>query len=310
MISRRDFLRLHSGVLLGTGLSVGLGVYSVIIEPNFMLDVTRYRVTPKGWPADLRLRIAIITDLHACEPWMPVSRIRKIVELTNALSPDLVALLGDFSAGTHLVAGPVTPQQWGEALAELKAPLGVHAVLGNHDWWHGALVKDRPDGGESARRALKQMGARVYENDALRLTKDSGPFWLLGLADQMAEWFSPKVGWRGHDDLDSTLAKVTDDAPVILLAHEPYIFPRVPDRVALTLCGHTHGGQINIPFMGPVFAERRWRHIHNANGAAYDYGHIVEHDRNLVISGGLGESILPVRFMRPPEIVEVVVEAA
>lgn len=298
MISRRDFLRWPGGLALA-----GLGAYSVLIEPGFMLDVTRYRVTPKSWPHGLRLRIAVITDLHACEPWMPVSRIREIARVANALSPDLVALLGDFAAGTHLTTGPVTPQQWGEALSELKAPLGVHAVLGNHDWWHGPLPSDRPDEAESVRRALKQMGARVYENDALRLTKDGQPFWLLGLGDQMAFYLGGKIGWKGHDNLDATLGLLTDDAPAIMLAHEPFIFSRTPKRVALTLCGHTHGGQVNLPFAGPIVAELRWR-------TKNIYGHFIEDDRHLVISGGLGESILPVRFMRPPEIVEVTVEAA
>jgi predicted MPP superfamily phosphohydrolase len=300
MISRRAILRMPAGLALA---GLGLGTYSVVVEPNFLLDVTRYRVTPADWPAGLILRIAIITDLHACEPWMPVSRIRKIVQATNALAPDLVALLGDFAAGTHLVEGPVLPEQWAEALSGLKAPLGVHAVLGNHDWWHGPLVSDPGDDAESARRALKQMGARIYENDALRLTKDGQPFWLLGLGDQMATYLGKGTGWRGHDDLDATLRLVSDEAPAILLAHEPFIFHRVPKRIALTLCGHTHGGQINLPFFGPVVAELRYKSIHV-------YGHHVDDGRHLVVSGGLGESILPVRFMRPPEIVEVTVEAA
>ncbi|MGJ0505793.1 MAG: metallophosphoesterase [Methylocystis sp.] len=298
MIDRRAFLRLPASVALAGA------VYSVVLEPNFFLDVTRYRVTPKDWPADLTLRIAVLTDLHACEPWMPASRIRKIAEAANALSPDLVALLGDYSAGTHLVTGPVRPDQWAEALSVLKAPLGVHAVLGNHDWWHGPLPSDEGDGAEGARRALRRMGARVYENDALRLEKNGQPFWLLGLGDQLAEFFEGRGGWTGRDDLDATLAQVSDDAPAILLAHEPFIFDRVPRRVALTLSGHTHGGQINLPLLGPVVAElRHWR-------PDMVYGHYAADDRHLVISGGLGESILPVRFMRPPEIVEVTVTSA
>lgn len=299
MISRRALLRMPAGLALA---GLGVGAYSVVIEPNFLLAVTRYRVTPGGWPKGLRLRIAVITDLHACEPWMPVSRIRKIADVANALSPDLTVLLGDFSAGTHLVTGPILPEQWAEALSGLKAPLGVHAVLGNHDWWHGPLPEDPSDDGEGARRALGQMGAKIYENDALRLTKDGHAFWLLGLGDQMAFYMGKRIGWRGHDDLGATLGLLADDAPAILMAHEPFIFPRVPPRVALTLCGHTHGGQVNLPILGPIAAELRW-------GTPYVYGHYAENDRHLVISGGLGESILPVRFMRPPEIVEVTVEA-
>jgi uncharacterized protein len=295
MIDRRTFLR------LGAGFSFAGLTYSVAVEPRLFLDVTRYRVRPLGWPQGLSLRIAIITDLHACEPWMPFSRIRAIARAVNALSPDLVALLGDYSAGTRLVTGPVPPQQWAEALSVLTAPLGVHAIFGNHDVGHGALVGDAPDGAEAARRALAQMGAHVYENDARRFEKDGHGFWLLGLGDQIPIRVADD-DWRNLDDLDGTLARVADDAPAILLAHEPFIFPRVPPRVALTLCGHTHGGQVDLPLLGPVAATLRWP-------KEWVYGHWAEGGRHLVVSAGLGESVLPMRFRRPPEIVEVTVEA-
>lgn len=298
MIDRRVFLQGAGGLLLG---AAGLCSYSIAIEPNFLLKVTRYRVEPAGWPENFRLRIAVISDLHACEPWMPVSRIRQIAQVGNALAPDLTVLLGDFSGGTSLASGPVTPGQWGEALSSLKAPLGVYAVLGNHDWWHGPLPGTRADGAGGVRRALKAMGASVLENDAVRIENGGKPFWLLGLGDQMAVR-TRGHGFRGLDDLPATLAKIADDAPAILLAHEPFVFARTPARIALTLSGHTHGGQINLPFVGPVFAELRYKTTHL-------YGHIVEDDRHLVISGGLGMSILPARFLRPPEIVEVTVAA-
>jgi hypothetical protein len=121
------------------------------------------------------------------------------------------------------------------------------------------------------------------------------------VGDQLAE----KIGYRsfrGYDDLDGALAKVNDAAPVILMAHEPYIFRRVPERVALTLCGHTHGGQVRLPFFGPVQAARRF-------GSDRVYGWHKEGERHLVISAGLGESFMPVRFMRPPEIVEITLGA-
>ena len=107
--------------------------------------------------------------------------------------------------------------------------------------------------------------------------------------------------FQGVDDLDGTLAKVSDQSPVILLAHEPDIFPRVPDRVALTLSGHTHGGQVRVLGYSPMVPSRF--------GNRYAYGHIVEDDRHLIVSGGLGCSILPVRLGMPPEIVMVDVAA-
>jgi predicted MPP superfamily phosphohydrolase len=105
----------------------------------------------------------------------------------------------------------------------------------------------------------------------------------------------------GIDDLDGTLAKVTDDAPIVLLAHEPDIFPEVPERVALTLCGHTHGGQVRLFGYSPRVPSRY--------GNRFAYGHVVEGNRNLIVSGGLGCSVLPVRIGVPPEIVMVDVTA-
>jgi predicted MPP superfamily phosphohydrolase len=298
MLNRRIFLK---GSLAFSAATLGLGSYAFGIEPGLLLDVTRYTITPAGWPQGLTLRIAVIADIHACEPWMPVSRIREIVGIANAMAPDLVVLLGDFNAGHPFVTAAVYPDQWGEALADLKAPLGVHAILGNHDWWHGALPGMKSDEGEAIRRALRGLGSTVLENDAVRLQKNGQAFWLLGLGDQMAHR-SSRYGFRGVDDLSGTLANLTDDAPAILLAHEPFVFDRVPKRVAVTLCGHTHGGQINLPIVGPTFAARRY-------GPDRVYGHMVEDDRHLVISAGLGTSIAPVRFMRPPEVVEVTITA-
>ncbi|GAC1330204.1 MAG: metallophosphoesterase [Beijerinckiaceae bacterium] len=297
MLNRRHFIQGVGGLALGT---TALGSYAFGVEPELMLGVTRYNVAPAAWPADLRLKIAIIADIHACEPWMSAARVREIAEVANALNPDLTVLLGDFSGGHKFVTGPVMPEQWAEALSVLKAPLGCYAVLGNHDWWHGPLPGMKADGAEGVRRGLRQANIRLLENDAVRLTFDGKPFWLLGLADQMAWWNFRSGSRKGADDLGGTLRQVKDDAPAILLAHEPFIFPRVPDRVALTLCGHTHGGQVNLPFAGPILAEGRF-------APNLIYGHSVEGSRHIVISAGLGTSIVPVRFLRPPEVVEVTV---
>jgi predicted MPP superfamily phosphohydrolase len=174
MITRRALMKRSGGLLLAGAAFAG---YSIVVEPNFMLDVTPYRVSPANWPADLNLRIAVISDLHACEPWMPPSRIARIADVANALEPDLIVLLGDFSGGVPF-ASRVMPEQWAEALSRLRAPLGVFAVLGNHDWWHGALSQDPGDGGESVRRALRHMGAVLLENETCcgyrRMARRSG----------------------------------------------------------------------------------------------------------------------------------------
>lgn len=298
-ISRRLFLR---GAATFGFAAAGLSSYAFAIEPAFRLDVTPYHLAPPLWPEDLILKVAVLADVHACEPWMPASRIRGIAELTNSLKPDIIFLLGDFSGGHRYVTGPVMPADWGAALSALDAPLGVYAVLGNHDWWHGPLPGMPADGARGVRRALHAAGIEVLENRALRLQKDGRRFWVAGLGDQLAEVTGPR-SFHGRDDLAGTLAQVKDDAPVVLLAHEPAIFPHVSSRVALTLCGHTHGGQINLPLLREYFAARY------AGGGPL-YGHVFERGRNLIISGGLGTSIAPVRFLRPPEVVEILIGGA
>jgi predicted MPP superfamily phosphohydrolase len=189
----------------------------------------------------------------------------------------------------------------GRKRSALSAPLGVHAILGNHDWWQDRTVQRTGHGSPEARHALESAGIVVHENDAVRLSKAGQAFWLAGLGDQLA--FYPmrrrRPGRRiGVDDLPATLAKVTDDAPLILLAHEPDIVARMPspERVALTLSGHTHGGQIRLFGWSPRVPSRY--------GNRFAYGHV--RDRcDLIVSGGLGCSIMPVRIGVPPEIVLV-----
>jgi predicted MPP superfamily phosphohydrolase len=304
VISRRDVLKICA--LMGIGSS---GLSSYAVAEAFQEKVTRYRLTPPRWTPGLDLRLAVLTDLHVCEPWMSVERLEGIVQETNALQPDAILLLGDFVVGRSLAkySKRVSDEVWAAVLANLKAPLGVHAVLGNHDWWEEISVQRRRHGPTRAGLALEAAGIPVYENDAVRLEKNGQPFWLAGLGDQWAFWPSQdeheafvrrgSVDYGGVDDLPGTMRQITDDAPVLLMAHEPDIFPKVPDRVSLTLAGHTHGGQVRILGYAPVVPSRY--------GDRYVYGHKVEQGRHLIVSGGLGCSTLPIRFGSPPEIVLV-----
>jgi len=301
MITRRKFLRFLAGL---SAFGTTTAAYGFGVEPLLRLRVARYDITPPRWPRGFELKIAAIADLHACDPWMSLAHIETIVERTNALQPDIVVLLGDYVAGHRHMRRQVPAAEWAAALAKLKAPLGLYAILGNHDYWDDRAVQREGQGKIIARRALEDAGIPVYENDVVRLSKDSHPFWLAGLGDQLA--YLPARRFRpvhrvGVDDLDATLAKVTDDAPVILLAHEPDVAMRVPKRVALQLSGHTHGGQVRLFGWSPVVPSRY--------GNRFAYGH-VKVNCDVVVSGGLGCSILPVRLGVPPEIVLVTLGAA
>jgi predicted MPP superfamily phosphohydrolase len=227
------------------------------------------------------------------EPYMSLKHLERIVEAANTLEPDLILLLGDYAAGHRWVTRKITIADTAGILTQLKAPLGTHAILGNHDWWDDRQAQKRRAGPNLYGEALKTAGLPVYENDGVRLDHKGRPFWLLGLADQIA-FINGRNSFTGLDDLNATLAKVGDDAPVILMIHEPDGFTKVPSRVSLTLAGHTHGGQVRLFGYSPV--------VPSAYGNRFAYGHIVEDDHHLIVSGGLGCSILPVRFGVPPEI--------
>ncbi len=282
MISRRGFITL-SAATLGSGMIGAADAFA--IEPGFSLTVSSWTVRHRDWPPHARpLRIGILTDIHAVEPWMPARRIGGIVERLNRLEPDLIVLLGDYvnALRYRFYTGPVPVAEWMAALRELSAPLGVYAVPGNHDWWSGDLPV--------IRRGFDEAGIHLLENTAVRVERHDTAVWVAGLGDQLA------FGDHGDDDLKGTLRQITDNAPAILLAHEPYIFPQVPPRIALTLAGHTHGGQVYIPLLGrPAFA-------YGGKYADYAYGHIESQGRHMIVSSGLGLSHLPVRFLVPPEI--------
>jgi predicted MPP superfamily phosphohydrolase len=291
MISRRGLLK---SLTAATATTAATGAYATVVEPGFRLVARRWQPGPASWPPDLRLRIVALADVHMGPPHTTPARLEAIVAQAAALRGDLVVLLGDYRASHRFVTERIAPEVTARLLRTLGAPLGAWAILGNHDWWDDAEAQRRRHGPTLWHAALGSAGIPVLDNEAVRLTWQGQPFWLAGLASQLA-FSTPR---SGADDLGAALAPAAGDAaPVILLAHEPHIFPRVPPRVALTLCGHTHGGQVRLLGYSPVVPSRF--------GNRYAYGHVVERGRHLVVSGGLGCSIAPIRFGVPPEITVV-----
>jgi uncharacterized protein len=295
ILSRSVTRRRVIGATVLTGASLaGSGAYGVYVEAGGEGQVKHYSLTPPGWTSGFKLKVAALSDMHCGGFHMPLARIQEIVAKTNALGADVILLLGDYVTRTDRNIHQVAHDVWAAELAKLRAPLGVHAILGNHEYWDDVRThRDRTiatAGGE----ALKSVGIPVLSNRAIRLVKDGQPFWLAGLDDQIAYRLGPRQ-FLGRDDLVGTLAQVTDQAPIILMAHEPDIFVNVPARVSLTLSGHTHAGQIRILGWSP--------YIPSQYGNRFAYGHIVEENRNLIVTAGLGTSGPPLRLGAPPEIV-------
>jgi predicted MPP superfamily phosphohydrolase len=286
MISRRQFLILPA-------LGLATAAYSLVIEPDFLLRVVSYNITPPRWTQGLKLRAVLLADPHVVDPYMPLTRWQKIIAKANEMEPDLILMLGDYVSGIRFRTGTVPIVETAKAAAEAKARLGVFSINGNHDWWGDRHAVRTHTGPPQSQLAFEDAGIEVLSNKAVRLVKDSLPFWVSGTDSILAYWLGPNR-FQGMDDLPGTLAQVTDDAPIIHMAHEPDLFVDIPERVSITLSGHTHGGQVRILGYSPI--------VPSGYGNRFAYGHIVENGRHLLVSGGLGVSTIPVRFGVPPEI--------
>ncbi len=273
---RREVTKRTAAILFSC--AVLLAAWTFLIEPD-RLVVNETRIELPDWPAELKgLRIAALSDLHPGGINITRNKLRLIVEKTNQTESDLILMAGDF-VDTALGLFPIDPEVTAAELKKLRARHGVFAVLGNHDWWlDGSRVK----------RALEDAGIKVLENDVARIDlpeRNGQRLWVVGFGDL----------WEGAPNVVATLGKLDDNAPVVALTHNPDLFPQVPARVALTIAGHTHGGQVAIPLIGrPI--------VPSDFGERYAAGHVVEGGRHLFVTTGIGVSILPVRFRVTPEI--------
>ena len=250
------------------------------------------RPSRRGWPAGRKLSITVIADLHAGGPDMRLPHIRRVVDTAIALQSDLIVLLGDYMAWYRFATERIPDPVWAAELARLNAPLGIWAILGNHDWWHDLA---------GVRSALADVRIPVLENEAVMLGARASDSGWPGSA------IRSRIGSVTAVFAASTIcrARWRRSRPTIRSCCSPtsrIFFPQIPARVALTLAGHTHGGQIRIPLVWPHFVPSQY-------GARFAYGHVVEDDRHLIVSGGLGTSIIPARLGVPPEIVHVTLGA-
>jgi uncharacterized protein len=272
---RRRLARLAAGIALGVAI---LGVWAFWWEPR-SLRLQEERISLPG--SKLRsLRIAILTDLHVGSAFNGLDNLRRVVDLTNASKPDLVCILGDLvTQGGGRDA--VTPEQIGVELGRLRPAGSVYGVLGNHDSWLGH---------NRVATALSENGVRLVEDRSERISTRTGPVWIAGISDLRT----------GKHDLAAALSGIpADDTPVILMTHNPDIFPRVPARVALTVAGHTHGGQVRFPILGAPVMRSRY-------GSRFAAGLVVEQNRQMFVAVGVGTSYLPVRFLVPPTVTVLV----
>ncbi len=267
-ITRRTFLR--RSVLGGLGAAAVLGGYP-FVEARFY-RITRRRIAVPALPAEFDgTTIALIADIHHGKTW-GLDFVRSVVEDANGLEADIVALAGDYTFHGRQYIEPCIAE-----LAALRGRLGVYAVLGNHDHWDGAAL---------VRAALAKAQITEVTNTGVWLVRGKGRLRLCGVDDL----------WEGKQDLVSALGDCGEEEAAVLLCHNPDYVESIRDRrVRLVLSGHTHGGQVIIPFLGAPIVPSRY-------GQKYLEGLVKTLYTQVYISHGLGTNSPPMRFNCRPEL--------
>jgi uncharacterized protein len=279
--TRRNFL-------IGAGATAaGLTLYSGEIARH-EIDIVQRPIAITNLPTPFHgYRIVQISDIHLDEYTEPFF-LEHIVDRVNILAPDLVLLTGDFitRGAFSFIAGNHAVSRCAEILTTLTAPLR-YAILGNHDVSFSAPM---------VTHALVTHGTPVLVNQYLPIERAGARFWLCGVEDP----------GTGHPDLDLSIP-AKPDGPVLLMAHEPdyaddvVAHPR-GSLVDLMLAGHSHGGQVRLPFLGPL--------ILPPLGLKYPEGHYRFNQMQLYVNRGIGTVGLPFRLNCPPEITVITLQPA
>jgi predicted MPP superfamily phosphohydrolase len=266
-------------ILLALPLAAAAYMYS-----NALRDpvIRRATIAMPDWPKNAPpLRVALLSDIHVVGPDMPPSRLARIVPQINGLKADVILLAGDFVSDKRSATRTYSAAEGLAPLAELQARRGVYAVLGNHDHWRNA--------GEIS-RALGRAKIRILTNEAVTV----GGLRLGGADDE----------YTGNSDLKGVVAAMrSGPGAKVLLSHSPDVGPATPKDVTLILAGHTHCGQIKLPIVGAITYVSKY-------GERFGCGLITEGSRRVVVTAGIGTSVLPFRLGAPSDIWLLTLEPA
>lgn len=261
-VTRRRFLKFLAGGVVTVG---GLGTLDAVVVEPYSIEVTRHAVqVPGGPPSMPPTRVAFMSDFH--RSWTTSrAHIRRAVQGCNQEQPDVVLVGGDYISRDVALAEDCAAE-----FAELRAPRGVYFVLGNHDYWHGP---------EKVRGALRAAGLRELKNASVLL---GDGLHLVGVDDAWAGRPDPALAFAG-----------TEVGGRFVFTHNPMLFPALRERKCVVVCGHTHGGQVVIPYVPNPYM-RQW--------GDYVKGWFHEGNSHMYVNRGIGTLSLPIRFRCRPEI--------
>ena len=291
--------RISYAILAFLGLLLILLAYAYFIEPD-RLVVNHETLRISGWNRAFDgLKIVMLSDIHGGSNYIDEQKLRTIVARVNEQDADIVVLLGDYVQQKDEKAAqpprdlkmPIADIAAG--LAGIKARHGVYAVLGNHDgWFSDDLVAAE----------LTKIGCKVLQNEVVTIENNGERLRIFGFKDHL----KLKNHWKAASEEAKSILADTGGGDIIVLEHSPDILPVItgdllisPD-LKLILAAHTHGGQVWLPLFGrPI--------VPSTYGQRYAYGHIRENGVDMFVTSGIGMSVLPFRFMVPPEIVVLTV---
>lgn len=249
-------------------------LYARFIEPARLTTIEKV-LTPSAVSENLAgLKMVIVSDLHIGCKFVSQEKLKKIVNLINNQNPDLIFLLGDFDSEL-ISASKISEKEIANILGNLKAKIGCYAVLGNHDYSNPDMI----------RRILAKSKIKLLEDSSDLIEYNSKKIRIIGLKDL----------W--HSGYNRDFVKSFNEENIILLSHNPDIFPELPNNIDLTFSGHTHGGEIRFPFLGAIFIPSKYNQ-------KYGKGFVVENNKNLYVTSGVG-TLSRLRFFNPPEVVVI-----
>lgn len=254
-------------------LFVVLCIDLFFIEPNILLTKSQKLEIPH-WNKDLDgFKIALITDIHLGTKFVDLKKLARIVKIVNSKNPDLIVICGDLDAKS-ISKEKYSTTQIANILKNLKSKHGVIAVMGNHDYVPPSVVKN----------IYQKSNIILLENKDYYFSHNAKTLRIVGFKDL----------WYFKSNPIQVVGMKDKTTPTVVLTHNPDYFPQMPNFVSLTLSGHTHGGEIVLPFIGSFF-------IPSEYGQRYRNGYIIENNKHLFVSRGVA-TLSGGRFLDPPEI--------